>query len=64
MKRHILEGAVADLGACIACGAALPLEQRAQSGDAAPMAEGCATLEIELGGLTSMVLVPAKEVVP
>jgi two-component system, sensor histidine kinase and response regulator len=61
---HTIKGAVANLGAYVVCGAALQLEQRAQSGDAAQMAEACATLEIELGRLTAMLLVPAKEVVP
>jgi signal transduction histidine kinase/CheY-like chemotaxis protein len=61
---HTIKGAVANLGAHVASSAALQLEQRAQSGDAAQRAEACATLEAELGRLTSVLLVIAKEVVP
>jgi CheY-like chemotaxis protein len=58
---HTIKGAVANIGAHLTCSAALQLEQCAESGDEAQIADACARLEVELGRLTTVLRAPSKE---
>jgi CheY-like chemotaxis protein/HPt (histidine-containing phosphotransfer) domain-containing protein len=60
---HTIKGAVANIGAHRASSSALQLEQYVQSGDTVQIAEACTKLEVELGRLISVLLIPTKEIV-